>query len=339
MTTKKKHKGSGFIRMAAVLLMSALLAFAMPFSALAGGVDVSADCSFTLSCYYNGNALPDMRFSLYRVGDISESAVFTLSGDFKDYKVSLRDLDNAGWKAAANTLAAYIRPDNIAALKTGVAGRNGVIDFGTLSTGLYLVVGESLAVGDTTYASSPFLVSLPGEGKNGGWSYDVNAAAKLSASVEPPSPPRETTVNISVIKVWNDSGSESKRPENIEAVLLRNGREYRSVTLSASNNWRYTWKGLDDDYDWSVIEETVPEGYVVTYGSRGTVFTIDNSYLEDIPDPGTPTANIPDEDTPTSLPQTGLLWWPVPLMAGAGLLLFALGWRVRFDRRGRGHEK
>ena len=32
--------------------------------------------------------------------------------------------------------------------------------------------------------------------------------------------------------------------------------------------------------------------------------------------------------TNTSLPQTGSLWWPVPIMAGAGLLLMAAGLRV-----------
>ena len=32
----------------------------------------------------------------------------------------------------------------------------------------------------------------------------------------------------------------------------------------------------------------------------------------------------PDDDE--HLPQTGLNWWPVWLLAGAGMLLFVIGW-------------
>lgn len=43
--------------------------------------------------------------------------------------------------------------------------------------------------------------------------------------------------------------------------------------------------------------------------------------------PVEPPVDIPDPNVPLEeLPQTGLLQWPVPIMAMAGLLLFALGW-------------
>ena len=59
------------------------------------------------------------------------------------------------------------------------------------------------------------------------------------------------------------------------------------------------------------------------------------------PKPNTPnTPNKPDKpgtpDKPGSrLPQTGQLNWPVPVLAGAGLVLFALGWRLCFGQRKR----
>lgn len=50
-------------------------------------------------------------------------------------------------------------------------------------------------------------------------------------------------------------------------------------------------------------------------------------------DPGDPPdTDIPDPDVPLSdkpLPQTGQLWWPVPVLAFAGLLLFSGGWLVK----------
>jgi len=49
------------------------------------------------------------------------------------------------------------------------------------------------------------------------------------------------------------------------------------------------------------------------------------------PDPG---EEIPDEDVPLAvLPQTGLLQWPIPVMAAAGLLLVAVGLLSERKRR------
>lgn len=51
----------------------------------------------------------------------------------------------------------------------------------------------------------------------------------------------------------------------------------------------------------------------------------------EIPTPDIPTTpidppeDIPDEAPPTALPQTGLLQWPIPVMAMAGLMLVVLG--------------
>lgn len=41
---------------------------------------------------------------------------------------------------------------------------------------------------------------------------------------------------------------------------------------------------------------------------------------------------------PSKLPQTGMLWWPVPALVCGGLLLIVAGLVVR-RRQGDGHEK
>ena len=47
------------------------------------------------------------------------------------------------------------------------------------------------------------------------------------------------------------------------------------------------------------------------------------------PDDEKPEDEQPDQEQPElSLPQTGQLWWPVPLLAAAGMLVFALGWMI-----------
>lgn len=46
----------------------------------------------------------------------------------------------------------------------------------------------------------------------------------------------------------------------------------------------------------------------------------------------------PDKPTPPTLPQTGQLNWPVPVLACAGVFLMAFGWLLRFGRKKEDYE-
>jgi hypothetical protein len=309
------HKGRLLIVIMAVCL-SILSIGASPSQASAtAAIDVDKSCSMTLDCSYDGSALSGMMFKIYRVADVSETAFFTLSGDFSSYKVNINNLDSSGWNTAANTLANYVGFDNISALMTKTTDSKGHIDFGTVSTGLYLIVGQKITTGNTTYTVAPFLVSLPNLSSTGAWNYSVGVIPKLSATTID-----NNLVDISVVKVWNDDGGASARPNSIDVVLLRDGAPYDTYTLTATNYWRHTWSNLSDRYTWTVIEKNVPNNYTVTYSSNHTTLTITNTSVDV---PKTPSSS------PT-LPQTGMLWWPVPVMAVAGVLLFSIGWRRHF---------
>lgn len=227
-------------------------------------------------------------------------------------KVSLKDLDSSGWNTAANTLASYVGFDNISAWVTKTTDSSGHMDFGALSTGLYLVVGQQTTIGNTTYTVAPFLVSLPNLSNSGTWNYNVNVLPKLSGTTT-----EDTTVDISVVKVWNDGDGAATRPDSIDVVLLRDGVAYATYILDATNYWRHTWSGLSNRYTWTVIEKNVPDGYTVTYDSNHTTLTITNTSIDK---PKTTDSN-------STLPQTGMLWWPVPAMAVLGFLLFLIGWK------------
>lgn len=60
------------------------------------------------------------------------------------------------------------------------------------------------------------------------------------------------------------------------------------------------------------------------------------SELEQEPKPTVPTPSKPDD---SKLPQTGQLNWPVPLLAVSGLILFAVGWLLRFGTEKENYEK
>ena len=121
---------------------------------------------------------------------------------------------------------------------------------------------------------------------------------------------------IDVKKEWNDGGHENKRPESIEVQLLCNESVYASVTLSAENGWRYSWAGLDAELMWNVREKSVPAGYEASVARSEGSFVITNTYK-----PKDPT-----------LPQTGQLRWPIPVLICAGAVSYFAGFALKKRR-------
>ena len=74
-----------------------------------------------------------------------------------------------------------------------------------------------------------------------------------------------------------------------------------------------------------VIEKELKK-YTVETVREGDVFVVTNTYG----------GNSPGGSADPTLPQTGQLWWPVPVMIAAGMLFVAVG---LIRRRGNGNEK
>ncbi len=288
---------------------------------------------------------------MYRAAEVSAGAEFTLTGDFAEYPVKVNGLDSSGWRALAQTLDGYAARDGLNPLRTVETGKDGRAVFDHLDTGLYLVTGSRYRQGRYTYIPEPFLIALPALDEADAWVYDAAVSCKYDSSYDPPGggggDGGDDTVDRKVLKVWEDDGGEERLPDAIIVQLLRDSQVYDTVTLNAGNNWRHTWVGLDDAFNWRVVEYETPEGYTVTVEREGITFVMTNSQIEEIPDEPTPEGgrppgentppleNIPDEPIPMgpSLPQTGILWWPVPVLACAGLFLFLMSWGKRL------HEK
>lgn len=174
----------------------------------------------------------------------------------------------------------------------------------------------------------------------------------------PPVTPTPTPADgqIHVIIVWEDEGFEDVRPGQVTVDLLRDGEIYDTVTIGAGDSWRYTWINLPSGSDYQVVERTPGENYTVSSARSGLTFVITNTYTEDIDEGDTPLIDKPDlpqpgetdapaetpvptpgegdedieiledQDPPLAdLPQTGLLWWPVPVLAFSGFILLLLG--------------
>ena len=180
-----------------------------------------------------------------------------------------------------------------------------------------MITGDFYEKEGTIYTPEPMLISLPSLTEKDEWLYDVEVSCKFDSETIP------AFVERKVQKVWKDDGNEEKRPEKIAVQLLENGTVVDTVALSKENNWEYTWENLDGGSRWQVAEAEVPDGYTVAITQEGTLFIMTNTR---------------PFEPPPKLPQTGMLWWPVPVLACGGLLLIVIGCFMR-RRRGEQDEK
>ncbi|MGN1481856.1 Cna B-type domain-containing protein [Porcipelethomonas sp.] len=304
--------------------------------------------TLTITCQKEDVVLSDMTWSIYRVADISSGKKYTFTETFSKYPVSINNLSTSQLQAAAVTLETYVQADKITPLKTGKTNEDGKIVFSGLDFGLYLITGESVVVDDMYYMPSPSLVELSDDDSTGiDWRYDVNTVPKLKVM---PASMRIYNFDCTVKKIWTNDDVNS-RPESVKAVLLKNGVEYDSAVLNESNNWENVWENLSSEYKWSVVEENVPANYNVTYTENEIMvnnnidsdkeFVINNTYAPvPVPVPVSVSAALTEPVSVTSaetntqkLPQTGQLWWPVPVMSAAGLIMLSAGWKINSDKR------
>ena len=272
----------------------------LPVSA-SGAVDWDKTGSVSVTLKDGDTAVSGAEITLYKVADAgnrNSNLHFAFTDAFAGFGGAPEELQDA---AAIQRLADYAAEQN-AGGKTLRTDGNGSVCFGNLSLGLYLAVQTGSVPGYSD--CSPFLVSIPAESDNE-WIYDIDATPKTDIM---------RLVDITVKKVWNDDGKN--RPESI-TVQLRNGDTVvDTVTLKEQNGWSHTWTGQPMSDAWSVKEVNVPKGYTATYQKNGFIYTVTNT---------------------STLIQTGQLKWPIPLLAGAGLLLFAGGWILYFKGKRKDH--
>lgn len=312
-----------------VVFAMLILAMALPvFGAVS--IDLTRDCSLHIQYQYQGNAIAEAEFHVYRAADVAPDGTFTLCGVFCAYPVVVNGLNQVQMAMAAQTLYGLAQLDTVAPDYTVVTDEHGEGELQNLKPGLYLVAGQRLSNSDSVFTAAPQLVVLPGqEQSQKEWIYQ--AVLRVKPSYDPLDPPDdpEKTVTRKVLKIWEDQGCTEHRPAQIEVVLLRNGEIYDSVLLSDENNWRYSWDGLDDEAVWS-IQERVPEGYTVMVEKEGITTVITNTCTEEPPppeEPDDPKPDKPEDSNPEEprLPQTGMLWWPVPVLIALGLSLILAG--------------
>ena len=298
-------------RKCAVVLVLLCLCLCLPITALAANNDIALDkeCILTITYGHEDSFFADKTVKLYRVADVSADFQYTLTAEFAPSNLVLNGIKTQGeWDVVRSTLESYILGNRIAPTEEVTTNEAGVAWFTQLTPGLYFAAPVEVVEGELTCCFASALVALPGL-QAGRWQYQVAVSAK--PEILPPIDPDEK-LEFTIVKLWKGVGDEDS-PQAVEVEIFRNEESYALVTLSAENDWFYTWSAPDDGAAWNVLERNVPEGYTMTVEQRDNVFLVTNTK------PG----------QPTPPPQTGdttniLLYIILMYISGTMLIILAI---------------
>lgn len=308
-----------------IIALSLLLLLVLP-SVSATALQEDASTQLHIVYEYGETPVSDAEVCIYRIGNLLPGGGTYLMSPYSGYPLD-DSLLYSDPRQMASLLYNYIlynqaAPDSV--LTTDADGRTS----SSFRNGLYLIVPQKRAGSEGIFRSEPTLISLPYRASAGDdWSYEVTYLPKCSFTPNS----RVGTMNLYVTKKW-ENDNQSRRPGNITVCLYRDNTLVEEVTLNEENRWLYHWQDLSEYYDWRVVEKPL-SGYTVTMqGNVGSVL-LTNTGIEITPDE---TPEQSDPTTPTTpsgggskLPQTGVLWWPVPVLLCLGFALIALGTGIR----------
>ncbi len=295
----------------ALIVLCLLTVIFLPMQTMAAGaIDTSEKCTLTVSFPVDEGKASGVDFKIYRVADISSSADFSVAESYKAYPVS-PDMynDSANWRSLAQTLSGYIAADRIQADFTAKTDENAQAVFRDIPVGLYLVTGSIYVLDQISYIPQSFIISIPNNDISGAWNYDICVEVKYDSRA------LDDVLSFDFLKIWKD-GNNAARPQEIEVEVYRNNELYATVILNKSNNWKYRLNDVDRNAVWTVKEKTTAAGYTVNVDQQSDCFVLTNTKDN---------SNPPTSVTDSRLPQTGLLWWPIPYLLVGGLLMIITG--------------
>lgn len=303
----------------------------------ADAINTNKETKLTVTFRPEDTPAPGVEFRVYKVADVSASAEFTVTDTFLGYPVDWSCENEEEWNELVDTLQGFVASDGIEADATAVTDATGAAVFAELPVGIYLVDGDVYEMEKGVKFAKPaaFIVDLPKREiaedlSSDTWDYEVESDCKYEINY--------TDKIIQVAKNW--TGDTKNHPKEVTIELYKGDKLYASAVLNASNGWKYTWKDLDGSSKWSIKEKEV-QGYNVKIEVTTTDNILYNYVVENnkptpsptptpaptpTPKPNEPTpAPTPTPTPPPKLPQTGVLWWPVPVLLAAGVVMILFG--------------
>ncbi|MCR8968514.1 Cna B-type domain-containing protein [Facklamia sp. 7083-14-GEN3] len=139
---------------------------------------------------------------------------------------------------------------------------------------------------------------------------------------------------ISGQKIWDDAEDQDGiRPDEITVRLLADGEEVDKQTVTASNDWTYTFENAPMRKDGQLITYGVSEDPVTGYETMIDGYTITNKLIQK---QTPPVSNVPKEPTDKKrLPITGEASSSVLITLAGGILLTGIGIIVLRKKQGK----
>ena len=266
--------------------------------------------------------ISDIKCRVYKVAEYSETGAYALEKPFDRFvnEVELldkierapEDMTTNEWRVLGITLNTYLNEPYAYEKLEGVI-KKGKVVFSDIERGLYLITVDSAEMNGVMYTSPAMLTTVPNLDELGQKNYQVELdyESKLGST--------DIYDSYTVQKIWKSNTTATPVKCEITVDLYAEGTSvpYDTVKLNEANNWSYKWEKLPSKHVWSVKEREVPKNYKVIYSQNGSYFVIENVYYP------------PETPPEPPLPQTGQLWWPVPILITVGLLFILLGFHRR----------
>lgn len=261
----KKIKYILYYLLAAVILLSV-----MPTGAVFA--DSEESLSMTVQYSHDGVGFEGLSVRIYRIGEMKDDGEYPLTEKLDGYPVVLNGVSSqAEWKSIAATLNSYITADGVEPDFTATTDGDGNAVFADIPKGIYLVSAVNAEKDGETFSFEQFVTFVPYGEADGDVTTDVLAKPKYQR-ILPPEGERE----IKITKQWRDSGAGT-RPASVKVEILRNGESFREITLSADNNWSYSFTVADDTSTFDAVERAVADGYTVSIARDGDCIIITNT--------------------------------------------------------------
>lgn len=320
--------------------------------------------SLTLVCVKDDTILTGLHWDLYRVGSRSGNE-FVLENEFSEYQVKLDDFSASAMNTAAKTLENYAVLDGISPRASGETDSKGVLKFNQLEEGLYLVSGLILTIGDTTYIPSTLLFEINHQEDSVELNAYPKIIYRTLSSEVINYTVKKLWQNSENQIIDEETGItvEIYRDRSLYKTVVLNGKNNWSYSWGGAANFEWRVKEKEVPADCTVIydsnetqfaivntfnktitpEQTTP---VVT-GTTTSVTSLSETTISTPIGGGSITntnTNITSSSslstnaqtsvtvstsiTTDKLPQTGQLWWPVPILCLSGITMIALGIRI-----------
>lgn len=298
-----------------ILLITSVTVKAMSTSDAKEAIDLTRQCNFKLTYRdaNSNNVIPGMNIQLFEIAKAEKDFQYSLSESFSSYNIEINKIKaQSEWDSVLSTVSAYIIADSILPTREQTTDGTGVVSFAGLIPGIYLVRYDNNLPETEVKGFAPFLVALPRLGDDGRWVYDVDAFPK-------PGFIPSLYDNYTVVKEWRDTGLSESRPEVVKLDLYKDGVLDKSIELSNSNNWTYSWESLKSSV-WTVVERDISREYTVLVEQNKSTFIVINTH---------------SDYSPPEPPQTGdsqIIYYFI-IMCVSGGLLIVIGMTGRIRRR------